>query len=47
MGTRVHLDLAMKAIRSGPRVLAEYIGPAGQRVITEDDLERNSDDSPP
>jgi len=25
-----------EAIRSGPRVVAEFIGPTGQRVITED-----------
>jgi hypothetical protein len=36
-----------EAIRSGPQVVAEFIGPTGQRVFTEDDLERNSDDSPP
>ena len=34
-------------IRSGPRVLAEFIGPFGQRVITEEDVESNLDDPRP
>ena len=34
-------------IRSGPRVIAEFFGPTGQQVITEEDLEHNSDRSLP
>jgi hypothetical protein len=33
-----------EAIRTGPRVVAEFLGPSGQhRVITEDDLDDTSD----
>jgi hypothetical protein len=37
-----------EAIRSGPRVVAEFLGPRGQRrIITSEDIERSSDEERP
>jgi hypothetical protein len=41
-------DRLQEAVRSGPRIVAEFLGPGGERrVITEEDIRDASDGDPP